>query len=58
MRGVRAREGEMKLSSVLYRASRATRDAEVLTGRNGPERLVKRVARRKGTRALWRAVGR
>lgn len=36
----------MRLSSLLYRASRATRDVEVLGGKNGIERLTKRRVRR------------
>ena len=34
------------LSSWLYRASRTTRDLEVLTGKNGVERYAKRRVRR------------
>lgn len=36
----------MTLSKLLYKASRATRDVEVLTGKDGPERYVKRRVRR------------
>jgi len=42
----------MKLSKLLYLASRTTRDAEVVSGRRGPQRLVKRVVRRKVTRKV------
>jgi hypothetical protein len=38
------------LSSWLYKASRTTRDFEVLTGKNGGERYVKRRIRRAGRR--------
>ena len=40
----------MNLSRTLYLLSRRTRDAEVVTGRRGPQRLVKRVVRRKVAR--------
>lgn len=49
------------LSYWLYRASRATRDAEVITGKDGVDRYVKRrvrrVVRRKGLGFLNRKTG-
>jgi len=49
------------LSSWLYKASRTTRDLEVLGGKNGPERYVKRrirrVERRKGLGWWFRKTG-
>jgi hypothetical protein len=49
------------LSSWLYKASRTTRDFEVLTGKNGGERYLKRrirrVARRNGLGWWFRKTG-
>ena len=49
------------LSSWLYKASRTTRDFEVLSGKNGGERYVKRrirrVARRRGLGWWFRKTG-
>jgi len=49
------------LSSWLYKASRTTRDLEVLSGKNGGERYVKRrirrVARRRGLGWWFRKTG-
>ena len=51
----------VKLSEILYRASRASRDAEVITGKDGVDRYVKRrvrrVVRRKGLGAWYRRTG-
>ncbi len=51
----------MNLSSLLYKASRASRDVEVLTGKNGLERYakrrVRRVVRRKGLGWWYRKTG-
>lgn len=51
----------MRLSEVLYRASRATRDVEVITGKHGVERYakrrVRRVLRQKGLGAWYRRTG-
>lgn len=51
----------MRLSEIFYKLSRTTRDMEVLTGKNGPKRYVKRrirrVIRRKGLRAWYRKTG-
>jgi hypothetical protein len=44
----------MRLSKLLYLASRTTRDVEVVTGPEGPERLVKRLIRRVVTRRVGR----
>jgi hypothetical protein len=45
------------LSSMLYRASRATRDIEVVTGEHGVERYAKRRLRRKGLGWWFRKTG-
>ncbi|MGO9875442.1 MAG: hypothetical protein ACLPVY_16770 [Acidimicrobiia bacterium] len=49
------------LSSWLYRASRTTRDLEVITGHDGVERYakrrVRRVVRRKGLGWWYRKTG-
>jgi hypothetical protein len=49
------------LSSWLYKASRTTRDLEVLSGRNGVERYakrrVRRVVRRRGLGWWYRKTG-
>ena len=42
----------MSISKLLFRASRASRSAEVLTGRNGVPRLAKRLVRRRVTRKV------
>lgn len=48
----------MKLSKFFYLLSRTTRDAEVVSGRNGGPRLVKRYVRRAVTRRLGRGMDR
>lgn len=45
----------MTLSKFFYLLSRTTRDAEVVSGRNGGPRLVKRYLRRAVTRRLGRS---
>ena len=42
----------MNLSRTLYLLSRRTRDAEVVTGRRGPQRLLKRLVRRQVARKV------